>query len=45
LATYDNAVRAALSFLKDHPDKRSTLKPELTELVSRTKEMKARTGK
>jgi hypothetical protein len=33
-------VRAALSYLKYHPDKRSALKPVLTELVSRTKIIK-----
>jgi hypothetical protein len=40
MAAYDEAVRAALSYLKYHPDKRSALKPVLTELVSRTKIIK-----
>ena len=38
---YDKAVKAALQYLKFHPEQRQKLKPILTEIVQRAKRLKA----
>ena len=37
---YDKAVKAALQYLKVHPEQRHKLKPILTEIVQRAKRLK-----